>query len=320
MRALAARLARQKLGAVVVLAGLTSYFAAVQDGFLDPYNLLSLARQYSELGLVAVGMTLVIATGGIDISVGGTVGMTSMLTGLIAVKLGLGMGAAVPVALAAAALVGALNGYAIAYLRMQPVLVTLATMSLTRGIAYIATSGVSLSGFPAGFTALASTDFPISGLRVPLPALVTALTFAAAAVAMRRTSFGRAIIAIGQSEEAARLSGIGVRRTKFTAYFVLSLLAGVAGLMLTSRVSTAFPDAGRNYEFEAITAVVLGGTSLSGGEGSLLGTLAGVCTMAVLRNGMSLAGQSDLTRTQMLAVALIAAVLIDNLRRKLAQG
>jgi len=307
--------ALQSAGSLVILAVLTVYFSATRDGFLDAGNLLSLARQYSELGLVAVGMTLVIAAGGIDISVGGTVGLTGMLLGVLVVQNGWDVLPAAVLALAVAGCVGALNGAAVAYLGMQPVLVTLATMSLTRGAAYVLTGGVSLSGYPDGFTDFAAAD--LAGTGIPLPAAITGAAFVAGAIVLRRTAFGRAVLACGASPEAAGLSGIRVRRVRFATYLILSLLGGAAGIMLTSRVSTSFADAGRNYEFEAITAVVLGGTSLSGGEASVLGTLAGVCTMAVLRNGLSLAGESDLTRTQMLAAALIAAVLIDNLRRRL---
>ncbi len=317
MKSLIRRLAEYRLGTFIVFIFLFGYFSVAQPGFMDTGNLLSLARQYAELGMVAVGMTLVIATGGIDISVGGTVGMTSMLLGVLAAKLGWAVGAAAFTAVVAAAFVGAINGYAIAYLGMQPVLVTLATMSLTRGIAYILTSGTSIADFPPGFSAISAAVIAVPGLAIPAPAVIMLVTFALASVLLRRTILGRHILALGQSEAAAELSGISVRLTKFTAYLVLAVLSGLAGVLLTSRVSTAFADAGKNYEFEAITAVVLGGTSLTGGEGSLLGTLAGVATMAVLRNGLSLSGQSDLTRTQMLAIALIVAVLIDNVRKRL---
>mgnify|MGYP002681906650 CR=1 FL=1 len=153
MKELLQRLAEFRLGTYVIFLGLTGYFAATQPGFLDSANLLSLARQYSELGIVAVGMTLVIATGGIDISVGGIVGLTAMLVGVLGVTLGWNIWAAAGVGLCAAAAVGAVNGFAIAYMGVQPVLVTLATMSLTRGIAYILTSGTSLSINQPGFQA-----------------------------------------------------------------------------------------------------------------------------------------------------------------------
>jgi ribose/xylose/arabinose/galactoside ABC-type transport system permease subunit len=315
MRRLLDRSRLHSAGSLIILTVLTGYFSIAQEGFLDAGNLLSLARQYAELGLVAVGMTLVIAAGGIDISVGGTVGLTGMLLGVLVLQHGWEMLPAAAVALAVAGSVGAVNGAAVAYLGMQPVLVTLATMSLTRGAAYVLTGGVSLSGFPQQFTDIATAG--VAGTGIPVPVAITGLAFAGTAVLLRRTTFGRAVLASGASAEAAELSGIRVRRVRFATYLLLSLLAGVAGILLTARVSTSFADAGRNYEFEAITAVVLGGTSLTGGEASVLGTLAGVCTMAVLRNGLSLAGQSDLTRTQMLAVALLAAVLIDNLRRRL---
>ena len=316
MRELLGRIAAYRLGTHVIFFGLSAYFAATQPGFLDPANLLSLARQYAELGIVAVGMTLVIATAGIDISVGGIVGLTAMLIGTLGVTMGWNIWLAAGAGLAAAAAFGAINGFAIAYMGIQPVLVTLATMSLTRGIAYILTGGVSLSVTQPGFTALASSDIG----AVPTPTILMAAVFIVAAVVLRRTLYGRYLLALGQSEQAAALSGIRVRRVKFSAYFALALLGGLAGVLLTSRLATAFPDAGKNYEFEAITAVVLGGTSLAGGEGSLLGTLFGVATMAVLRNGLSLSGQTDMVRTQMLAVALITAVVIDLWRKRMLRS
>lgn len=316
MRQALGRVASNRVGTYVIFFGLSAYFAATQPGFLETPNLLSLARQYAELGIVAVGMTLVIVTGGIDISVGGTVGLTAMLIGVLGVQAEWNIWAAAGAGMTAAAAVGALNGFAVACMGIQPVLVTLATMSLTRGLAYILTSGTSLSVTQPGFQALAASDIGASAVSLPTPSVIMAAVFVAAAVVLRKTVHGRYLLALGQSEQAAALSGIRVRRVKFAAYFALSLLGGLAGVLLTSRLATAFPDAGRNYEFEAITAVVLGGTSLAGGEGSLLGTLFGVATMAVLRNGLSLAGQTDVVRTQMLAVALVAAVVIDNWRKR----
>ncbi|MCC6485661.1 MAG: ABC transporter permease [Armatimonadetes bacterium] len=313
-------IAKYRLGAVAVLIAVTIWFARTPH-FFEAETLFGLTRQYAEIGIVAVGMTLVIATGGIDISVGGTAGMVSMLLGFLAVGHGWNIWAALGAAMICALGIGAVNGFAIARLGMEPVLVTLATMSLTRGIAYVLTQGTSLSLYSYdSFRAISSTDVALPGVSVPTPAIILLVTVAVAYVLLRQTVFGRQILALGQSEAAAKLAGIPVTRAKFQTYLLLSLLAGLAGALISSRSATAFADAGRNYEFEAITAVVLGGTSLSGGEGSLIGTLIGVATMAALRNGLALTGQSDLVRTQMLAVALIAAVVIDNARKKLIRG
>ncbi len=320
MRQFLTSLAERRAGTTIVFLAVIAYFASTPH-FFETENLFTLTRQYAEIGIIAAGMTLVVATGGIDISVGGTASMTSMLIGLLAVRHGIPIWPACAMAIACAGMVGVINGYCIAYLRLQPVLVTLATMSLTRGLAQLVTKtqAISLERF-SSLQALSMNDLAIPGLPIPIPALILGSVFAGTAVLLRKTVYGRHWLAAGQSEAAAQLSGLPVKRAKLLAYLILSLLAGLAGILVSARTATSFPDAGANYEFEAITAVVLGGTSLSGGEGSLIGTLVGVATMAALRNGLSLGGQTDIVRTQMLALALIAAVIIDNIRTRLIRG
>lgn len=311
--------AKQSSGTVIVFLAVVAYFSSTPHYF-EPGNLFALTRQYAEIGIIAAGMTLVIATGGIDISVGGTASLTSMLIGVLAVRHGIAVWPTCAIALAFSAAIGIINGYCIAYIKLQPVLVTLATMSLTRGLAQLLTSSQAISlEHLSSLQSLSIDDLSIPYFAVPVPSVILCSIFIGASILLRWTTYGRNWIAIGQSKPAAALSGLRTRRAEFQVYVILSILAGLAGILVSARTATAFPDAGANYEFEAITAVVLGGTSLVGGEGNLVGTLLGVATMAALRNGLSLEGQTDLVRTQVLALALVAAVIIDNGRKRLAR-
>lgn len=301
-------------GAYYALLVITIWFGLTQPAFLTLDNLAPLTRQYGEIGIIAIGMTLVIATVGIDISVGGTAGMASVIFAVLTVQSGVSVLPAALITLGGSLLVGIVNGIVIGRFKVQPVLVTLATMSATRGIAYIMTSGVSIAGLPSGFVAFSQAEF--SALRISSSAVVLILIWVTAVVVVRQTAFGRQLLAVGENEKAARLSGINVFSVKLLAYGAASVLAGVAGLMVSSRMATGFPSAGETYEFEAITAVVLGGTSLAGGKANLAGTLAGIACMAALRNGLSLAGYDDLTRKQALAIVLLLAVALDSYRQR----
>jgi ribose transport system permease protein len=300
----------KEVGVLLVFLAIFAVFAARTPNFATSYNLLNVARQYSELAVVAVGLTMVIIAGGIDISVGSVVGLSSIVLGVLAVNMQLNIWVACLLALATGLVCGMINGFVITNLRIQPIVTTLAMMSMARGLAYVLSDARTISGLPTSFTGLDQCSIG----PVPLAVVVAMGIVVAGAVVLRQTAFGRSVYAVGSSEEAARLSGINVRQVKMLVYSITGLLAGFSGVMMTARVSCSLPDAGLGFEFEAITAVVMGGSSLKGGEGNVVGTIIGVGIMGILRNGLNLIGVTDTWKVLFLGVMLIAAVLVDNLR------
>lgn len=291
-------------------------FAVQNDRFATPDNLFNVARQYSELAVVSVGLTMVIITGGIDISVGSVVGLSSILVGVLARRLGLNIWPACATAVLAGLACGMINGLAVTKLRIQPIVATLATMSAARGLAFVLSEARSISGFPDSFTKMGQYALgPIPALGyIPLPVVVALSLVILGIIILRHTAFARGIYAVGSSEEAARLSGTNVFGVKMFVYSFTGLLCGLGGVMMAARIGSSVPDAGAGFEFEAITAVVMGGSSLKGGEGSIVGTVIGVAVMGILRNGLNLTGVPNIWQVLFLGVMLILAVLADNLR------
>jgi len=311
---------RTKESAVFVLFLIVfAIFAAQTDRFAAPDNLFNVARQYSELAVVSVGLTMVIITGGIDISIGSIVGLSSILVGVLCGRMGLNIWPACAAALLAGLACGAINGLVITKLRIQPIVTTLAMLSAARGLAFVLSEARSLSGFPDSFIALGQLAIgPIPGLGyIPLAVVIALSLIILGIVVLRGTAFGRSIYAVGSSEEAARLSGINVFWVKMFTYSFTGLLAGLGGIMMAARLASSIPDAGTGFEFEAITAVVMGGSSLKGGEGNIVGTIIGVAVMGILRNGLNLIGVPNTWQVLFLGVMLILAVLADNLRSAL---
>jgi ribose transport system permease protein len=279
--------------------------------FLRPQNLLNVMLQASINMIIAVGMTLVITQGGIDLSVGSIVALAGMIAADLLVK-----GYGVPVALIAGLLVGGLcglfNGALITYLNLPPFIVTLGTLSAFRGMALIYNSGRPIFGLTPDFNELlASSVGP-----VPRPVIIALLVAVLFAFVLRYTRLGEYTIAIGGSEEAARLSGVSVRRYKIAVYVINGLLAGLAALVLVARLSAMDPTAGALFELDAIAATVIGGTSLSGGQGSVFGTVIGALLMSVLRNGMNLLNVQAYYQQLIIGAVIILAVIVDRLRKK----
>ena len=302
---------RSKESAILVLFAVVFIcFARLSDRFATPDNLFNIARQYSELAVVSIGLTVVIITGGIDISVGSIVGLSSILVGVLAVKMGLNVWLACILAMIGGLVCGLINGLVVTKLRVQPIVATLAMLSTARGLAWILSGARSLSGFSDGFVALGQTAIGPIPLSVAMALLLVMLGI----IVLRYTALGRAIYAVGSSEEAARLSGVNVFRIKLLAYALTGVLCGLGGVIMAARLASSVPDAGSGFEFEAITAVVMGGSSLKGGEGNIIGTIIGVAVMGILRNGLNLIGVPNIWQVLFLGVMLILAVLGDNLR------
>jgi ribose transport system permease protein len=307
----ARRFHARQFGTLLGLAALSVVLWAMTPYFLTIANLLNIAQQTSINAIVAVGMTYVIISGGIDLSVGSIVALSGVALGAA-----LQDGQAVPIALAIAILVGLacglLNGIIVSWGGLPPFIVTLGMMSIARGAALLFTEGRPVSGFDTGFRWLATGQVG----PVPAPIVVTLIVYPIAHVVLTRTTFGRYVYAIGGNEEATRLSGVNVRLHKSVIYGVAGLASAIAAILLTARLNSAQPIAGMMYELDAIAATVIGGTSLIGGEGSLAGTLIGALIMGVLRNGLNLLGVSSFLQQIVIGAVIIAAVLIDTVLKR----
>ncbi|EJL6472567.1 ribose ABC transporter permease [Vibrio mimicus] len=291
-------------------------FLVVVVSFLNPNfftvdNILNILRQTSVNAIIAVGMTLVILTAGIDLSVGSVLALCgAFAASLIAMEVPVLV--AVPTALLAGAALGAISGIIIAKGKVQAFIATLVTMTLLRGVTMVYTDGRPIS---TGFTDTADT-FAWFGtgyaLGIPVPVWLMVVVFAGAWYLLNHTRFGRYVYAVGGNESATRLSGINVDRVKIGVYAICGLLAALAGIIVTSRLSSAQPTAGMGYELDAIAAVVLGGTSLMGGKGRIMGTLIGALIIGFLNNALNLLDVSSYYQMIAKAVVILLAVLVDN--------
>ncbi|WP_337914408.1 ribose ABC transporter permease [Vibrio cholerae] len=291
-------------------------FLVVVVSFLNPNfftvdNLLNILRQTSVNAIIAVGMTLVILTAGIDLSVGSVLALCGAFAATL-VAMEVPVLVAVPTALLAGAALGAISGIIIAKGKVQAFIATLVTMTLLRGVTMVYTDGRPIS---TGFTDTADT-FAWFGtgyaLGIPVPVWLMVVVFAGAWYLLNHTRFGRYVYAVGGNESATRLSGINVDRVKIGVYAICGLLAALAGIIVTSRLSSAQPTAGMGYELDAIAAVVLGGTSLMGGKGRMMGTLIGALIIGFLNNALNLLDVSSYYQMIAKAVVILLAVLVDN--------
>lgn len=303
--AVVSRNARQ-FGTFAVFIVLCAVISVLTPHFFTVPNLLNVAQQTVINAIIAVGLTYVIISGGIDLSVGSILAFSGVVMARF-----LQMGWPVPLAMAMGIAVGAgcglVNGLLIAFGRLPPFIATLGMMSVARGGALLATEGRPVSGFNESFRWLATGE--IAG--VPVPVVIMGLVYAVAHFALKRTKFGRYTYAIGGNEEASVLSGVPVRLYKIGIYAVGGALAALSSVLLTARLNSAQPIAGLNYELDAIAATVIGGTSLMGGQGSVIGTLIGALIMGVLRNGLNLLGVSSFIQQVVIGGVIIAAVLLD---------
>ncbi len=297
---------RRQLGTFAGLIALCLTLWAATPHFLTVSNLLNVLEQTAINAIVAVGMTFVIISGGIDLSVGSVLAVSG-----IALGHSLQSGAPVPVAIAVALGVGLacglVNGALVTFGRLPPFIATLGMMSVARGAALMLAEGRPISGFDDGFRMLATGRV----LMLPAPAIIAGLIYAVAHFVLGHTVFGRATYAIGGNEEAARLSGVHVRYHKTAIYGVAGLMSAAAAVVLTARLNSAQPTAGTMYELDAIAATVIGGTSLLGGEGTIIGALIGALIMGVLRNGLNLLDVSSFFQQVVIGVVIIGAVLVD---------
>lgn len=289
---------------LLLLGGLMLVAGSLEPRFFTGANLLNVLRQSSIIGVISLGMTVVILTGGIDLSVGSVLSL-SVLFAASASKSGLPAPVAWACALLAGAGLGWINGFGVSRLRLPPFIVTLGMMGFARGLSFIYTGGAPITGFDALFRLPGTGVFA----GIPAPALLFGVAFLVVFVLLERCPWGEHIRNTGSNPVAAWGSGIDVPGTISKAYVLCGLLSALAGLMLVGRLDSAQPGAGVGYEFGAIAAVVLGGTSFSGGKGTLAGTILGVLIMGVLENGMNLLNVNPFSE-QVVKGVVIAAALV----------
>jgi ribose transport system permease protein len=304
---------RGATGPLIGLIVLCLFLAVASDKFLSLRNFLNILDQITVLGIIAVGMTMVILIGGIDLAVGSVLALAMMVLGYLNIELGVPMYLAIPLSLVAASLNGAIAGLLITRFNVPSFIATLAMMSIARGLANMITNGQQLTGFPPWFNMGAIIRY---GGFVTTTVLVMIVVFVLALLYLRYRFGGRALYAIGGNPEVARLAGINVNRMTVMVYTVCSLLAGLAGLVLAARLDSAQPSLGTSYELDAIAAVVIGGTSLSGGTGSIGGTIIGVLIIGVLRNGLNLLSVSPFMQQVVIGLVILLAVTAETFRKR----
>ena len=299
---------------VVIVALVILSIQAEQFATID--NLLNQGRFLTEVSLVALIMTFVIVTGGIDLSVGSILGLSAIVLGVAWKKIGLPLPLAILVALSVGTLAGLFNGIIITRFKVPPLIATLATLALYRGLAEGISQARSIRGYPEWFFILGQGEFFGIPTQLWIVAFFTLLT----GFILTYTTWGRATYAIGANETAARFSGIAVDKTKLFIYAASGFAASLAAIIFVSRVSTTRSDMGMGLELDAITAVVLGGTSIFGGKGTIVGTFFGLILIQILKNGLSLAGvKSDGTYIA-IGLVLILTLLISNLFNRNSEG
>ena len=309
-------LAAREAGLAAVVIVLVLILTWASPFFLTSSNLIVVGRQAALSLLIAVGMTFVILSGGIDLSVGSTVALVSILTGEFMVNLTLNPLLSAVLALACGLVVGLVNGAIVASTQIPSFVVTLGMLAVARGLALGITQGQSISGFPPGFLVLGQGS--LAG--IPIPIWIAAGVAVAAHLVLAQTSFGRGIYFIGSNEEAAVLSGIRVRRIKVAIFAIAAGLAALEAVIETARLGVGQPSAGNGYELAAIGAVVIGGASLFGGEGSILGTVLGTVLLALIQDGLILVGISAYWQQVFSGVIIVAAVALNLWRQGRSRG
>ena len=286
--------------------------AMINPRFLSVANILNVFRQSSINAVIAIGMTFVILTGGIDLSVGSILALSSALTaGLIAA--GIPVPFAILLAVCMGGIFGMLNGLLVAYGKLAPFIVTLASMTIFRGATLVFTNGNPLTqGLSDSFLFQFLGQGYVVG--IPFPVILMFLVFLILYVVLHKTAFGKSVYALGGNEKAAYISGVKLNKVKIIIYTISGIMASISGLIITSRLSSAQPTAGTSYEMDAIAAVVLGGTSLSGGKGRILGTLIGALIIGVLNNGLNIIGVSAFWQQVVKGVVILIAVLLDRFK------
>jgi ribose transport system permease protein len=302
----------KEFGIYFALVILVIFFSAVTGGkFQRPANILNVMRQISMLGIASVGMAFVLLLGGIDLSIGSNITLVNIVASWLMVNAGFNPVMACLVALVMSTAVGFGNGWIIANIKMPPLIVTLASMTILEGLAYMICNGVPIFGFPKWFEVIGQGYLG----PIPIPVIIMIVILAIGSFILNLTYFGRYFYAVGGNEEASALSGINVKRVKYLAYTLSGLFAGIAGIVMLSRTMSGQALAGKGFEFDVLTAVVLGGVSITGGSGKISNVVAGILILGLLSNGMVLMDLSQYTQMVLKGAVLMAAVGFDCLQK-----
>ena len=302
----------KQYGIYLVLLHLLIFFSIASENFLVGSNLLNVARQVSMMGIAAVGFSFVLLLGGIDLSVGSVITLINIVAAYLMVNANLHPAVAVIAALALSAAIGFSNGWVIANLRMPPIIVTLAMMIIIEGVAYLICEGLPIYGFPEAFAVIGQGYIG----PIPIPVIIMAVVMGLGGFILKKTFFGRYFYAVGGNEEAAKLSGIDVKRVKYLVYTLSGLFAGIAGIVILSRTNSGQVLSGKGFEFDVLTACVLGGVSVAGGVGKISNVLAGVLILGVLSNGLVLLDVSQFVQMVIKGSVLLIAVALDCLQHR----
>ncbi len=296
-------------GMIAVLVLLVIVFACLSDRFLMMNNIFNILRQVSIVGIISVGMTFVMLTGGIDLSCGSVVGASVVGAALLMVEASMHPVLACLIMLVFGTVLGLINAFFITQFKVPPFIATLGMMTSVRGIAYIITGGLPVFGFNRSFTVLGQ-GYVLN--VIPIPVIVMFIVFVFGIIFLGKTRIGRHIYGVGGNEEAARLSGVNVKKIKYIVYGVAGLMSSLAGVVLLARVNSGQPNAGEGYEMDVITGVVLGGVSMSGGQGRLAMVIVGTLIMGILTNGMTMLTINEYVQQFIKGLVLIGAVALDN--------
>ena len=304
------------LGILIALVALCLDLAIASPVFFTASNFLNVFQQIALNFVVAVGMTFVIISGGIDLSVGSNIALSGLLMGILMKNFGVPVVLTILICILFSGAIGLVNGVLISFLNLPPFIATLGMMSIVRGAAYTVTAGQPIYTFPKGFTAISSR---VGG--IPLySTLILIAVFLLGWYILRYTRIGRFTYAVGGNENCAKLSGINLRKVKCFVYMFSGLCCGVAALLLSSRLDSAVPTNADGQEMDAIAAVVIGGTSMSGGEGSMFGTLIGILIIGIIANGLNLLGVAQGPQKMVKGLIIVIAVIIDVIRRKASES
>lgn len=302
----------RQYGIFVVFVIICLILSFISPQFLTVSNWTIIITQVSINALLAFGVTFVIITGGIDLSLGSMVAVTGVTAAMLAHPDTFPVVLPIFVGLLAGLLMGAFNGFIITKSKIAPFIVTLGTMTIGRGLALILSKGRPVSNLSDSFNFIGGGNI----LGIPFPIIVLILVFVICSIILKKTLLGRYIYAVGGNEQAARASGISVNQVKMAVYSMAGLLAGLAGIVLTSRITTGQPNAGAGFELDAIAAAVIGGTSTSGGTGTMTGTLIGVLLIGVINNGLDLLNVTSYYQQVVMGIIIIGAVVLDSWNQK----